>query len=120
MAYVVQDMHSIPNAESYCFQSISAFSLYSFYWEGVGKPEVKNEAEILKEVPSMEGCFVPELSEFSKLQQEAKKFHSGDLYNTKRIIEGFVGCSTQIQMIYYYYYFIFFMCDDEFLNRFLP
>ncbi|CAI9787533.1 unnamed protein product [Fraxinus pennsylvanica] len=89
MAYVVQDMHSIPNVESYCFQSISAFSLYSFYWEGVGKPEVKNEAEILKEVPSMEGCFVPELSEFSKLQQEAKKFHSGDLYNTKRIIEGF-------------------------------
>ncbi|XP_022856928.1 zeatin O-glucosyltransferase-like [Olea europaea var. sylvestris] len=89
MAYVVQDMHSLPNAESYCFQSISAFSLYSFYWEVMGKPEVKNEAEILKEVTSMEGCFVPELSEFSKLQHEAKKFHSGDLYNTNRTIEGF-------------------------------
>ncbi|KAL2466028.1 UDP-glycosyltransferase 73C3 [Abeliophyllum distichum] len=89
MAYVVQDTHSIPNTESYCFQSISAFSLYSFYWELVGKPQVKIEAEILNEVPSMEGCFVPELSEFSNLQKEAKKFHSGDLYNTNRIIEGF-------------------------------
>ncbi|KAL2483072.1 UDP-glycosyltransferase 73C3 [Forsythia ovata] len=65
------------------------FSLYSFYWEIVGKPLVKIEAEILNEVPSMEGCFVPELSEFSNLQKEAKKFHSGDLFNTNRIIEGF-------------------------------
>ncbi|CAI9754812.1 unnamed protein product [Fraxinus pennsylvanica] len=38
MAYAVQDICSIPNAESYCFNSISAFSLYSFYWEVNGKP----------------------------------------------------------------------------------
>ncbi|KAI3471698.1 hypothetical protein Pfo_028348 [Paulownia fortunei] len=88
MAYVVQDIYSIPNAESYCFQSISAFSLYSFYWEVTGKPVLPTEAEIVKEVPSMEGCFPPEFSELSKLQQEARKFNSGDLYNTSRVIEG--------------------------------
>ncbi|KAG8371976.1 hypothetical protein BUALT_Bualt12G0018800 [Buddleja alternifolia] len=88
MPYVVQDISSIPNAESYCFQSISAFSLYSFYWEGKGKPILATEAEIIKEVPSIEGCVPPELIEFSKIQQDAPKFNSGDIYNTSRVIEG--------------------------------
>ncbi|KAL2466034.1 UDP-glycosyltransferase 73C3 [Abeliophyllum distichum] len=88
MAYVVQDIHSITNAESYCFHSISAFSLYSFRWEIAGKPAVHAEAEILKEVPPMEGCFAPEFAEFLKLQREAKKFNSGDLYNASRVVEG--------------------------------
>ncbi|KAL0339688.1 UNVERIFIED_CONTAM: Zeatin O-glucosyltransferase [Sesamum radiatum] len=88
MPYVVQDICSIPNAESYCFQSISAFSLYSFYWEATGKPVLPTEAELVKEVPSMEGCFPPEFAEISKLQQNARKFNSGDLYNTSRVIEG--------------------------------
>ncbi|KAK4404841.1 Zeatin O-glucosyltransferase [Sesamum angolense] len=67
MPYVVQDICSIPNAESYCFQSISAFSLYSFYWEATGKPVLPTEAELVEEVPSMEGCFPPEFAEISKL-----------------------------------------------------
>ncbi|KAL2483076.1 UDP-glycosyltransferase 73C3 [Forsythia ovata] len=88
MAYVVQDIDSIPNAESYCFRSISAFSLYSFHWEAAGKPVVHAEAEILKETPSLEGSFTPEFSAFSKLQRESKKFNSGDLYNASRVVEG--------------------------------
>ncbi|KAK4412931.1 Zeatin O-glucosyltransferase [Sesamum alatum] len=88
MPYVVQDVYNIPNAESYCFQSISAFSLYSFYWEATGKPVLPTEAEIVGQVPSMEGCFPPEFSEISKLQQNARNFNSGDLYNTSRVIEG--------------------------------
>ncbi|KAL2466030.1 UDP-glycosyltransferase 73C3 [Abeliophyllum distichum] len=88
MAYVVQDIDSIPNAESYCFRSISAFSLYGFHWEDAGKPAVHAEAEILKETPSLEGSFTPEFSEFLKLQQASKKFNSGDLYNASKVVEG--------------------------------
>ncbi|KAG8371982.1 hypothetical protein BUALT_Bualt12G0019400 [Buddleja alternifolia] len=88
MPYVVQDISSIPNAESYCFQSISAFSLYSFYWEGKGKPILATEAEIIRQVPSIEECVPPELLEFSKIQEDAPKFNSGDIYNTSRVIEG--------------------------------
>ncbi|CAA2961222.1 zeatin O-glucosyltransferase-like [Olea europaea subsp. europaea] len=88
MSYVVQDIASISNAESYCFQSISAFSIYSFHWENAGKPDVHAEAEALKEVPSEEGCFAPEFLEFLKLDREAKKFNSGDLYNASRVVEG--------------------------------
>ncbi|CAA3016818.1 zeatin O-glucosyltransferase-like [Olea europaea var. sylvestris] len=89
MPYVVQDIYSISNAESYCFNSISAFSLYSFHWELSGKPALSTEAEILKEVPSSEGCFSPEFEKFLELQEGAKKFNSGDLYNANRFIEGF-------------------------------
>ncbi|KAL8489507.1 hypothetical protein ACS0TY_025426 [Phlomoides rotata] len=88
MAYVVQDVCDISNVESYCFQSISAFSLYSFYWEGYGKPYLPKEAEIVEQVPSAEGCFSPEFEDLSKLQIEAQKPKSGDLYNTSRVIEG--------------------------------
>ncbi|KAG8371974.1 hypothetical protein BUALT_Bualt12G0018600 [Buddleja alternifolia] len=87
MPYVVQDISVIPNAESYCFHSISAFSLYSFSWEDK-KPILPIEAEIVKEAPSMEGCFPPEFLEFSKTQEDAPKFNSGDIYNTSRVIEG--------------------------------
>ncbi|CAA2961219.1 zeatin O-glucosyltransferase-like [Olea europaea var. sylvestris] len=87
MAYVVQDIHSITNVESYCFNSISAFCIYAYYWEATGKSAVSTEAEILKELPSPEGCVPPEVSKFTKLQVEAKISSSGDLYNSNRLIE---------------------------------
>ncbi|CAA2961221.1 zeatin O-glucosyltransferase-like [Olea europaea subsp. europaea] len=77
MAYVVQDIHSVTNAESYCFRSMSAFCVYSFHRKYAGKP-----------LPSLEGCLPPEFSEFQKLQREARKFNSGDIYNASRLIEG--------------------------------
>ncbi|XP_022856915.1 zeatin O-glucosyltransferase-like isoform X2 [Olea europaea var. sylvestris] len=88
MAYVVQDIHSIRNAETYSFNSISAFCTYAYYWEVTGKSALSTEAEILKELPSLEGCFSPEWPKFLELQQEAKKISSGDLYNGNRLIEG--------------------------------
>lgn len=88
MAYVVQDACDISNAETYCFQSISAFSLYSFYWEAYGKPSLPEEAAIVEHVPSAEGCFWPEFDDLTKLQVDAKKPVSGDLFNTSRAIDG--------------------------------
>ncbi|CAI9787538.1 unnamed protein product [Fraxinus pennsylvanica] len=88
MAYVVQDINSITNVETYCFNSISAFCIYALYWEINGKSALSTEAEILKELPSSEGCVPPEVSKFTELQLEAKKSSSGDLYNSNRLIEG--------------------------------
>ncbi|KAG8371979.1 hypothetical protein BUALT_Bualt12G0019100 [Buddleja alternifolia] len=88
LPYVVQDIRSIPNAESYCFQSISAFTLYSFYQIGKDQQLLPSEAQIVKEVPSFEGCFLPEQVELSNNLNKAPKFNSGDIYNTCRVIEG--------------------------------
>lgn len=88
MACAVQDTTSLANSEAYCFQSISAFSVYTLYWEYMGKPDVPPEAEIIKLTPSMEGCFVPEFFEATDLLLAIPKFNSGDIYNTSRVIEG--------------------------------
>ncbi|KAG8372016.1 hypothetical protein BUALT_Bualt12G0022900 [Buddleja alternifolia] len=88
MAYVVQDMKSLANVESYCFHSISAFTLFSFYWENAGKPIVPTEVEVvLRELPSMEGCLTQEFLEFSEMQREVRKSHHGNLFNSNREIE---------------------------------
>ncbi|KAL6530479.1 hypothetical protein OROMI_028368 [Orobanche minor] len=88
MAHVVQDIHSVPNAESYCFHSISAFSLYSFFWKILQNPNLPAGAEIVTEAAFLEECFPPEFSEISDLITNARKFNSGDIFNTSRIIEG--------------------------------
>nr|GMC79367.1 zeatin O-glucosyltransferase-like [Ipomoea batatas] len=61
MSWNVQDIPSIPNAESYAFHSASAFSMYSFIWE---------------------------LVEYGKLQNQALMFNSGALFNSCRMVEG--------------------------------
>ncbi|XP_051148267.1 zeatin O-xylosyltransferase-like [Andrographis paniculata] len=88
MAYTVQDVAALPNVEAYCFQSISAFSLYAFYWEVTGKPDVPEEAAAIKLTPSSEGAFVPEFAEISSLLIATPKFQAGEIYNTSRVIEG--------------------------------
>ncbi|KAL3632492.1 hypothetical protein CASFOL_025476 [Castilleja foliolosa] len=89
MTHVVQDIYSVPNAESYCFQRISAFSLYSFIWEASGKPALSHQAQIFKDVPSIEGCFPDEFNAVSEMLASARKFNTGDIFNTSRLIEGF-------------------------------
>ncbi|XP_075095573.1 zeatin O-glucosyltransferase-like [Nicotiana tabacum] len=37
MAWVVQDVVSIPNVEAYCFRAVSAFTTSSILWEGEGE-----------------------------------------------------------------------------------
>ncbi|KAM3205703.1 hypothetical protein P3L10_029113 [Capsicum annuum] len=66
----VQDVPTIPNAECYRFNSISAFHTFSCIWEARGKP-FQAETEIFEDIPSIEG-----------------KICSGELYNSSRAIEG--------------------------------
>nr|GMC82005.1 zeatin O-glucosyltransferase-like [Ipomoea batatas] len=88
MSWNVQDIPSIPNAECYAFNSVSAFSIYSFIWEIMQKPPLPPEAQVLKDLPNLEACMAPEFWEFNKIQQQALRFDSGILYNTCRAIEG--------------------------------
>ncbi|KAK4485455.1 hypothetical protein RD792_008096 [Penstemon davidsonii] len=80
MSYVVQDVSLIPNAESYAFNSISAFCLASFSCENTSK-------YFPKELPSFEGCTPDEIKDFVALQMEQLKCRGGDIYNTCRLIE---------------------------------
>ncbi|KAK4485462.1 hypothetical protein RD792_008103 [Penstemon davidsonii] len=80
MAYVVQDVSLIPNAESYAFNSISALCLASFSCENTSK-------YFPKELPSYEGCTPDEIKDFVALQMEPLKCRGGDIYNTCRLIE---------------------------------
>ncbi|XP_049369536.1 zeatin O-glucosyltransferase-like [Solanum verrucosum] len=87
MAYVVQDFTSLPNVESYNFHSVSAFTIFLFLWESMGKP-FPIEAEILDNLPSLEGCFTSEFMDFMASQRKYSKSDSGFIYNTSRVIEG--------------------------------
>ncbi|CAL5435021.1 unnamed protein product [Camellia sinensis] len=87
MASVVQDVASIPNAESYVFRSVSAFTLFLYTWEAMERP-FAIDAEILKDVPSLEGCFTAEFERFLSNQVDYQKYSSGYLYNTSKAIEG--------------------------------
>ncbi|KAK3446643.1 hypothetical protein EUGRSUZ_A02314 [Eucalyptus grandis] len=94
MASVVQDTGSVPNAEIYEFNSVSAFTLCWFTWESKGMappPEVEAEiAELIssKGFPSILDSFTDEFMKFRASQKECKKFNSGCIYNTCRVIEG--------------------------------
>ncbi|GMJ02364.1 UDP-glucosyl transferase 74D1 [Hibiscus trionum] len=85
MGSVVQDVGSIPNAESYAFHTVSAFTLFFFMWRSTGKPHV--DAEIL-DVPSLEGCFTKDFSTFIAMQHKYLSFNAGFIYNTSKAIEG--------------------------------
>ncbi|KAK1397494.1 Glycosyltransferase [Heracleum sosnowskyi] len=87
MASVVQDFVSVPNAESYIFQSTNAFFFYSFYWDLMGRPTAA-DSDILQQLPSLQGCLSPESIAFGEKQQIHLKNSSGELYNTSRAIEG--------------------------------
>ncbi|KAL3819790.1 hypothetical protein ACJIZ3_005695 [Penstemon smallii] len=84
MAVVVQDIASIPNAESYVFNCISAFCQFSFNCENKGIPF---PIELPKELPSIEGCIPDEVQSFVALQMEPLNYRAGDIYNTCRLIE---------------------------------
>ncbi|XP_073157937.1 zeatin O-glucosyltransferase-like [Henckelia pumila] len=86
MGSVVQDFVEFPNAESYTFHSVSAFSILFFLWEKKGRP-FSIDSEILEILPSLEGCFTPEFGRFMAKQHQYKKLNSGEIYNTSRVIE---------------------------------
>lgn len=87
MSSVVQDLVLIPHVESYSFHSVSAFAMFFYFWEALGRP-FPVEPEILKALPSLEGCFTTEFKKFVTKQHNHAKLASGRLYNTCKVIEG--------------------------------
>ncbi|CAN4118475.1 unnamed protein product [Withania somnifera] len=73
MGSVVQDYCDIPNAEAYTFHSVSAFTLFLYVWESLGRPFC---------------CFTPEFNKFVQSEHKYSKLNSGKIYNTSRVFEG--------------------------------
>ncbi|KAL5546353.1 hypothetical protein UlMin_006040 [Ulmus minor] len=90
MVPVVQDVGSIQNAESYTFQTVSAFVALLNSWEAMGKPlEEELKTLIPQDVPSFEGCVPFEILGFLIPRFEMiQKLNSSNIYNTSRVIEG--------------------------------
>nr|AAL92461.1 putative glucosyltransferase [Solanum lycopersicum] len=87
MKFVVQDLPLIPNIECYCFNSSSAFMLYSYHWELKGKP-FHPGTENYEDIPTVGDSFPPEFWEFMKIQEQCDgRNHSGELYNSSRVVE---------------------------------
>ncbi|KAF5750233.1 zeatin O-glucosyltransferase-like [Tripterygium wilfordii] len=89
MASVVQEVGVIPNAESYNFHSVSAFTIFLYIWEQMEKKPIEYSNLLIPEdIPSLEGCFSSEFVDFMKSQYKYHKNISGKVYNTCRVIEG--------------------------------
>uniref|UniRef100_A0A2N9FH43 Glycosyltransferase N-terminal domain-containing protein n=1 Tax=Fagus sylvatica TaxID=28930 RepID=A0A2N9FH43_FAGSY len=88
MAYVVQDVVTIPNAESFTFQSVSAFACFLYSWETMGKTLETNDNVIPNDLPSLEDCFTTEFLDSFATQYDFQNLNSGCLYNTCRILDG--------------------------------
>ncbi|KAM7505415.1 hypothetical protein LguiB_004319 [Lonicera macranthoides] len=86
-ASVVQDVVTLPNAESYTFHRVSAFAIFWFMWEYLGAT-VPIQDELEKEIPSNEGIFTPEFMELLNAQYQHAHFNSGNLYNSCKSVEG--------------------------------
>ncbi|KAK1428859.1 hypothetical protein QVD17_17699 [Tagetes erecta] len=89
MSSVVQDFVSLPNAETYTFHSVSAFSTALYTSKKVGEQILKliEPHDVTKEDLSFEGCFTPEFKRFIAVQHEYAKLSSGRIYNTCRVVE---------------------------------
>ncbi|XP_052175841.1 zeatin O-glucosyltransferase-like [Diospyros lotus] len=85
MAYAVQDIATIPTAESYGFNPTSSFSSLFDGWQLMGKSFQIEEPEGL---PSLDGCYTSEILNFIALHSPLLKFRAGTICNTCRTIEG--------------------------------
>ncbi|XP_057535246.1 zeatin O-glucosyltransferase-like [Amaranthus tricolor] len=89
MASVVQDLKLIPNAESYTFLSVSAFTIFFNKWESLKDKPFELDHDVPAHIPSREGCFTPEFEKFIANQHKIlSEFESGRLFNSCKIIEG--------------------------------
>ncbi|KAK1425413.1 hypothetical protein QVD17_20765 [Tagetes erecta] len=87
MSYVVQDVVSIANAETYLFQPLSAFNSASSLWEKTGG-SFPEDFELMNMIPSKDGIASPEFLEFVELQKPCMGFYVGELYDSCRVVEG--------------------------------
>ncbi|KMT15062.1 hypothetical protein BVRB_3g061840 [Beta vulgaris subsp. vulgaris] len=88
MAYVIQDVKLIQNAESYAFRPFSALSIFLNIWEGIPEKPFQLDLEIPRCIPSNEGCLTPLVFSFIANLHKLLGFQAGMLYNTSRLIEG--------------------------------
>ncbi|TMX00101.1 hypothetical protein EJD97_001392 [Solanum chilense] len=97
MSSVVQDFSSIPNAESYAFHCISAFTQFFSFWDAIGRPfPVEGMPKV---IPSMEGCFSFEIMNFMAYQYEFMQYRTGDIFNSCRLIEGtYIDLLSKLEM----------------------
>ncbi|KAJ0042362.1 hypothetical protein Pint_17843 [Pistacia integerrima] len=86
MGSAIQEVRLIPSVESYCFHSVSAFAVYLYIWETMGNSVEANDV-IPKDIPSLEGCFTNEFLDSIAFEYDYRKFNSGFIYNTCRLIE---------------------------------
>lgn len=84
MSYVVQDVKSIPNAETYVFRGLSVFFTFCLSLERLGK-ELQ---ETIRQLPKVVETASQEFLEFVKLQHLHQTFHVGNIYDSSRVIEG--------------------------------
>ncbi|XP_059281410.1 zeatin O-xylosyltransferase-like [Lycium ferocissimum] len=97
MAFVVQDIVSIPNVEAYCFHAVSAFTTSSIIWEGIenflrlptflGK-FARKFLKIPQELPSLGSSFTHEFLDFISMQDKHHNICSGNLFDTCKVVEG--------------------------------
>ncbi|KAL8459940.1 hypothetical protein ACS0TY_030971 [Phlomoides rotata] len=87
MAFVVQDVASILNAESYVFNCFCAFSQVSFLWGARGKPfPVEHPKELLFSLEEL--ASEDKLNYLTAVSSVPSSYRAGDIYNTCRLIEG--------------------------------
>ncbi|XP_055801029.1 zeatin O-xylosyltransferase-like [Solanum dulcamara] len=97
MSHNVQDVSSLPNAESYIFNGVSVLYLYCFKCLFSGK-SVQLAEELLKKLASLEGEMPDELKDFTVLQIPHMDIRSGDIHNTSKVIEGeFLDLLAQVE-----------------------
>ncbi|OIT28896.1 PREDICTED: zeatin O-xylosyltransferase-like [Nicotiana attenuata] len=89
MSYNVQDVASFNNVESYIFHCISSFDMYCSYTCEIAGLPIPLEAEQLKRLPSLEGCYSDEIMHLGRrFYAPYMGIRSGDIYNTSYVIEG--------------------------------
>ncbi|XP_055824143.1 zeatin O-glucosyltransferase-like [Solanum dulcamara] len=89
MSYNVQDISSIPNGESYVFHCLPIFDMYCSHYAAVAGLPIPLEEEILKKLPSNDGCYNPEdVMHHSKYLSQCMGMNAGDIFNTSQVIEG--------------------------------
>ncbi|CAN4089879.1 unnamed protein product [Withania somnifera] len=86
MSYNVQDVTSLPNAESDIFNCVSAFTLYCFSCLHIGK-SIQLGEELLKKLPSLERVMPDEVCDFTASQSPYVDIRSGDIFNTSKVAE---------------------------------
>ncbi|XP_059308785.1 zeatin O-xylosyltransferase-like [Lycium ferocissimum] len=97
MSSNVQDVSSFPNAESYVFNCISAFTLYSVSSLLSGM-SVQFGETLLKKLPSPEGVMPDEVKDLIDSQHPYTDIRSGDIHNTSKVIEGeFLDLLAQVE-----------------------